>query len=116
MPAERRTGHELFSAVLGETAFQAAYHHGLKLPAEDAFAYALQQPPDKPPDKPTAPPPAAPEPGAAPLTLRELQVTRLVARGCNNKEIAAQLMVSQRTPKATWSTSAPSSASPREPR
>ena len=38
--------------ALGETAFQAACHRGLDLPAEDAIAYALQQPPDKPPDKP----------------------------------------------------------------
>ena len=34
--------------ALGETAFQAAYHRGLEMPAEDALAYALQQPP-KPP-------------------------------------------------------------------
>ena len=30
--------------ALGETAFQAACHRGLDLPAEDAIAYALQQP------------------------------------------------------------------------
>jgi hypothetical protein len=30
--------------ALAEQAFQAAYHHGLGLPAEDALAYALQQP------------------------------------------------------------------------
>ena len=42
--------------ALGETAFQAACHRGLELPAEDVLAYALQQPPDKPPDKPPARP------------------------------------------------------------
>ena len=41
--------------ALGETAFQAAYHRGLELPADDALAYALQQPPEKPPEKPPAP-------------------------------------------------------------
>ena len=35
--------------ALGETASQAAYHRGLELPAADAIAYALQQPPEKPP-------------------------------------------------------------------
>ena len=34
--------------ALGETAFQAAYHRGLEMPAEDALAYALQQPPEEP--------------------------------------------------------------------
>ena len=42
--------------ALGETAFQAACHRGLDLPAEDAVAYALQQPTKKPPDKPPARP------------------------------------------------------------
>jgi hypothetical protein len=48
---------------LGETAFQAAYHRGLELPAADTFAYA-------------------------PATASG----RLVARGRSNKEIAAQLV------------------------
>ena len=79
--------------ALGETAFQAACHRGLDLPAEDAVAYALQQPPEKPPDKPPAPAVS----DGAPLTPRELQVARLVAGGRSNKEIAAQLVISQRT-------------------
>ena len=79
--------------ALGETAFQAACHRGLELSAEDVLAYALQQPPDKPPDKPPAPAVS----DGAPLTPRELQVARLVAGGRSNKEIAAQLVISQRT-------------------
>jgi DNA-binding NarL/FixJ family response regulator len=35
--------------------------------------------------------------GAAPLTSRELQVACLVAGGRSNKEIAARLVISQRT-------------------
>jgi len=60
------------------------------MPAEGALGYALQQPP---PEKPPAPV----VPGSAPLTAREMQVARLVAQGRGNKQIAAQLMISQRT-------------------
>ena len=79
--------------ALGQTAFQAAYTRGLEIPAEDALAYALQQPPEEPPKKPSAPAVA----GGALLTSRELQVGRLLARGCSNKEIAAELVISSRT-------------------
>jgi non-specific serine/threonine protein kinase len=75
--------------ALGEAAFQAAYHRGLDLPAADVVAYALQQPPAKPRA------PAVSE--AAPLTARELQVARLIAGGRSNKQIAAELVISQRT-------------------
>jgi DNA-binding CsgD family transcriptional regulator len=71
--------------ALGEAAFQAAYHRGLELPADDAVAYALQQPPAKVVSD------------GAPLTRRELQVARLIAGGCSNREIAAELVISQRT-------------------
>ena len=83
--------------ALGETAFRAAYTRGLELPVEDALAYALQQPTAKPPDKRPDKPPAPAGPGGAPLTPRELEVARLVAGGRSNKEIAARLVISQRT-------------------
>ena len=79
--------------ALGEAAYQAAYHRGLELPAEDVLACALQQPPKKPPKKPPAPAVS----DGAPLTPREMQVARLVAGGRSNKEIAAELVISQRT-------------------
>jgi len=79
--------------ALGEAAFQAACHRGLELPAEDVLACALQQPPKKPPKKPPAPAVS----DGAPLTPREMQVARLVAGGRSNKEIAAELVISQRT-------------------
>ena len=50
--------------ALGETAFQAAYHRGLELPAADAVAYALQQPPS--PRRPPARPRPARRPGPHP--------------------------------------------------
>ena len=79
--------------ALGEAAFQAAYHRGLDLPAADVLACALQQPPERPSKKPSAP--AVSE--GVPLTPRELQVARLVAGGRSNKQVAADLVISQRT-------------------
>ena len=79
--------------ALGEAAFQAACHRGLELPAADVLACALQQPPEKPAEKPPAPAVS----DGPPLTPRELQVARLIAGGRSNKEIAAELVISQRT-------------------
>jgi len=79
--------------ALGEAAFQAACDRGLRLPDEDAARYALEQPPA--PDKSPAPD-NSPAP-APPLTRRETQVARLVAEGQSNREIAARLVISQRT-------------------
>jgi DNA-binding NarL/FixJ family response regulator len=78
--------------ALGERAFQAAYDRGLELPAEDAIGYALQLPKKRP-----GKPPAPSIPVQAPLSPREMQVARLVAEGCSNKQIAARLVISQRT-------------------
>ena len=54
-----------------------------------AAALAGFQPPEKPP--------APAVPAEAPLTPRELQVARLIAGGRSSKEIAAELVISQRT-------------------
>jgi len=78
---------------LGDEAFGAAYCRGLELSAGDVVAFALQQPPEKRREKPPAP--AVSE--DVPLTPRELQVAQLIAGGRSNKDIAAELVISQRT-------------------
>jgi non-specific serine/threonine protein kinase len=88
-----RDCEHLAQQALGEATYQAAYRRGLDLPAGDVLAYALQQPPRKPPAKPPAPTGS----DGAPLTARERQVARLIAAGHSNKQIAAELVISQRT-------------------
>jgi len=83
--------------ALGETTFRAAYDRGLQLPAEDAVAYALQQAPKKPPARPPENSRAQAMPSGRLLTPRELEVAQLVAGGRSNKQIAAELVISQRT-------------------
>ncbi|MDI9979420.1 protein kinase [Rhodococcus sp. IEGM 1307] len=72
---------------LGARVFDSEIRHGAAATFEDATAYALgEQPPDKASDS------AAPA-----LTRREQQVADLVAQGMTNREIAAKLVISQRT-------------------
>jgi non-specific serine/threonine protein kinase len=79
--------------ALGERAFQAASQRGKQLPFDAAVAYALGEK--------TAPPVAATATAAAAavavLTKREREIAALVARGMTNKDIATQLVISQRT-------------------
>lgn len=71
--------------ALGDAAFSAAFKRGARLSYGDALAYALQE--DKHVD----------ERSATPLTPRETEIAQLVAQGLTNKEIAASLVISQRT-------------------
>jgi non-specific serine/threonine protein kinase len=77
--------------ALGESAFTTAFQHGAALTTDQAIAYALAA-------KPAAVPPPPSAPGAlAVLTHRERQVADLLAHGLSNKDIAARLVITQRT-------------------
>ncbi|QFY09716.1 LuxR family transcriptional regulator [Nonomuraea phyllanthi] len=75
---------------LGETAFEAALRRGARMPTEEALAYALGE-------EGRAEQAGREEPAAAPLTRREKEIAELVAQGLTNKEIAASLVIAQRT-------------------
>ncbi|MFE3059844.1 protein kinase [Nocardia sp. NPDC059239] len=75
-------------SALGARGFDAAFRKGRAMGMDDAVAYALGE---KPAD--TVP---ASGPGVA-LTKRENQVADLIAQGLTNKQIAAKLVISQRT-------------------
>lgn len=73
--------------VLGERSFDTARRRGLAMSMDAAVAYAL--------GAPESATPAGSASGA--LTKRERQVADLVAQGLSNKQIAAKLVISQRT-------------------
>ena len=72
--------------VLGEARYRRAFEAGAALPYDEGLAYALGEQS-----------PAAPLGGSSPLTRREREIARLVAQGRSNREIAAELVISQRT-------------------
>ncbi len=76
-------------AVLGAHAYQATFARGEGLSLDEAVAYALDEP-----GSPTAPSRAN---VVAPLTRREQQVAHLIAQGLSNGQVAATLVISQRT-------------------
>ncbi|SEM33554.1 ATP-binding protein [Nonomuraea pusilla] len=85
---ERATGD-----ALGEQAYAAAFTRGARLPYDDALGYALQEDTKEEGAQDR-------KPGRAdqqPLTRREMEIAQLVAQGMTNKEIAATLVIAQRT-------------------
>lgn len=74
---------------LGCRAFEAAHEHGATMPQEEAIAYALGEA-----GSAAAPPDSARDQA---LTKRESEVAAMVAKGMSNKEIAAGLVIAQRT-------------------
>jgi non-specific serine/threonine protein kinase len=106
LPAGRRAAREDWVAAarggLDDAALSAAREAGQTLDFARACALALA-------DDPPAPPPAAAARGqggrrrapgegpTAPLTAREAEVARLVAQGLTSREIAAALIIAERT-------------------
>ncbi len=77
--------------AMGETAFQTAFKRGAKMSYGEAIRYALQE---GSPQRSQA----ESVPGRLwPLTRRESEIAELVAQGLSNKDIAAALVISQRT-------------------
>ncbi|MDN3356619.1 LuxR C-terminal-related transcriptional regulator [Actinomadura sp. DC4] len=73
--------------VLGASGAEVAIKWGAALSADEAVAYALR---DELPDE-------VGHGRRASLTRRETEVARLIAQGLSNKQIAAKLVISQRT-------------------
>jgi non-specific serine/threonine protein kinase len=82
-------------AGLGDAQFERELQSGGELTLEAALAYALQSRTDSA-DQAAAHVPPAPDKHSE-LTPRQLQIATLVAQGLSNKQIADQLVISQRT-------------------
>jgi len=81
--------------ALGDASFERQRQTGRQLEFDEAVAYALGPEPGASALPPST---AAVDPAAAAgLTKREWEIADLVARGMSNREIAAALVISQRT-------------------
>ena len=83
--------------ALGSDQARAAAERGAAMSRDAAREYALLLTAPGSAGPPAAGPPAAGPPAAGPLSVRERELVVLVARGCTNAQIAAQLHISVRT-------------------
>jgi len=83
-------------AAMGDQRFEAAFTEGAAHSLDEAVGLALGQAPSRGRSPATSASTARTEiPGG--LTRREWEIAQLLAEGMSNKEIAAQLVISQRT-------------------
>jgi predicted ATPase/DNA-binding CsgD family transcriptional regulator len=79
--------------ALGDDAYGTLFDEGAQFTLDEAIRYGLGEQPPRPP----AATPGAAGAGLAPLTPREQEIAELVTQGLTNKQIAARLVISQRT-------------------
>ena len=95
--AMREQAVKAIRSQLDDTAFLAIWAEGAAMSPADALEYALA--PEEVASRPSPTVPAEPSSGTGPnkLTRREQEVADLVARGLTNRQIAAELSISEHT-------------------